>query len=76
MDHTDPAGDRDPLRRLAEAALARQEAAQRQRPTTRAPSTATKQHKPRRPTTPRPSPRPNSWPPRCSGPRAPSWPQA
>jgi hypothetical protein len=31
MDQTDPARDRDPLRHLAEAALARQETAQRQR---------------------------------------------
>jgi hypothetical protein len=31
MDQTDPARDLDPLRHLAEAALARQETAQRQR---------------------------------------------
>ena len=31
MDQTDPARDLDPLRHLAEAALTRQEAAQRQR---------------------------------------------
>ena len=74
MDQTDPA--RDPLCGLAEAALAAKRRDNASGPTTRPPSTATKQHKPKLPTAPRPSPRPNSWPPKCSGPRAPSWPQA
>jgi hypothetical protein len=58
MDHTDPA--RDPLRSLAEAALARQEAHNASGPTTRPPSTATRRPRPRRPTTWRPSPRPTA----------------
>ena len=57
MDQTDPARDLDPLRRLAEAALARQDTAQRQRADDQAAVD-------------------NSWPPRCSGPRVPSWPLA
>ena len=74
MDQTDPA--RDPLRGLAEAALTRQEAGQRQRTDDQAAVDRDQQTRPRPPTRPRPSPRPNSWPPKCSGLSAPSWPQA
>ena len=73
MDQTDPT--RDPLRSLAEAALARQEAGQRQRADDQAavdrdqaaPAEAADQAQT--------SPRPNNSRARCSGPRVPSWPR-
>jgi hypothetical protein len=76
MDDTDPAGDLDPLRRLAEAALARQEAAQRQRANDQAAVDRDQAAQAEAADHAQTSPRPNSWPPRCLGPRAPSWPRA
>jgi hypothetical protein len=75
MDQTDPARDLDPLRSLAEAALARQDTAQRQRADDQAAVDRDQAAQAETADTPRPSPRPNNSRVRCSGPRVPSWPR-
>jgi hypothetical protein len=67
MDQTDRAHDLDPLRSLAEAALGRQETAQRQRADDQAAVDRDQAAQAEAADRAQTSPRPNSWPPGCLG---------
>jgi hypothetical protein len=73
MDQTDPS--RDPLRGPAEAALARQEAGQRQRADDQAAVDRDQAAQAEAADQAQTLAEANNWPPRCSGPRVPSWPR-